>query len=271
MVTRIVRCGRIVRTEQYRYYPGHEASIIRLDADRYMVRSTGEIRNYDHADNRSDGKAYMALRRSMRDLRDVINSNVEDPQDIQWVTLTYADNMTCVEQLYEDHRRYWQRYIRYLGGISAPRPEYITAVEPQERGAWHMHTLYFFPRGSRPWVPNDDLARLWGHGYVMIDRLRDDLLGVTNVGAYLTAYLTDVVRDGKSVKGGRLHLYPPRMRYWRASRGIKRPVVEWVSDDDADKIISPAVGSARLTWESVNDRLIDGHHQSIRYRQYIID
>lgn len=89
-------------------------------------------------------------------------------------------------------------------------------------------------------MPNNDVASLWGHGFVKTQKLTD----CDNVGAYLTAYLTDIEtndvssetktytdENGNTIskkikKGGRLHLYDTNTKLFRCSRGIKKPKVK---------------------------------------------
>ena len=103
---------------------------------------------------------------------------------------------------------------------------------------------------------------MWGHGFVRIKKLDN----VDNVGAYLTAYLGDMEIDeidvsravgkqckvvevedehGKKVKkaivkGARLDLYPANFNMLRCSRGVKRPVEEMMSQEEARKKVSAA-------------------------------
>lgn len=268
MVVRIVRAGKTTRFEHYDLAPRKGASIYRLDDEHYVVLSTGEIREYVHSENRGDNNAdaYRRLRLSMRDMRDVVNANAIDGTDILWVTLTYAENMTDRVQLYEDYRRYWQRFKRWLLKNGGVIPEYVVAAEPQERGAWHLHCLYFFHGCKAPWVDNDKLRNIWGHGFVKIDKVNTDV--ITNIGAYLSAYMTDTLKGGKKNKGGRLKLYPPRMRFWRASRGAYRPSVEWVSDEEAEiKKDSPSMGVLSYHSKKII-KLRDGRSISLVYDHY---
>jgi hypothetical protein len=87
-------------------------------------------------------------------------------------------------QLYEDYRRFWQRFKYYLNKQGHPPADYIIAAEPQGRGAWHLHCLFLFP-GKAPFIPNTDIAKIWGHGFTKTQSLK----GVGNPGLYLTAYL----------------------------------------------------------------------------------
>lgn len=47
--------------------------------------------------------------------------------------------------------------------------------------------VFIFP-GKAPYIPNDEMAEIWGQGFTKTRRLDN----VDNVGAYLTAYLGDM-------------------------------------------------------------------------------
>lgn len=175
----------------------------------------------------------------------LINANTDRPERCRFATLTYRENMTDTERLYGDFSKFMKRFRYHCESEGYGRPEYITVAEPQARGAWHMHIILIFPKRA-PFIPNDTLSALWGHGFTHIRALDS----VDNVGAYLTAYLGDIELpegdieynqlaetafnvverqvDGKPkkfIKGGRLHLYPTGMNIYRCSRGVKRPTV----------------------------------------------
>lgn len=253
--------------------------IQKLDADTGLDLRTGEVIQFQHNESRAQDKASVA--QSLKRLRDLINANTENPDAALWVTLTYAENMTDANRLYEDFRRFWQRLSYYLKKHDLPRAEYITAAEPQGRGAWHLHGLFLFP-DKAPFIPNADMARIWGHGFTKTTSLK----GVDNIGLYLTAYLGDMElteaisagklhggrlgetkREGKAViKGARLHLYPAGFNIYRHSRGVKMPQVYKTTERKAREI----VGDAPLTYEKTIE-LIDeaGEVQNvINYRQY---
>ena len=108
---------------------------------------------------------------------------------MRWVTLTYRENMQDSRRLYEDFRRFWQRFKRWCASSGFAIPEYITIAEPQARGAWHLHGIFVFP-GVAPYIPPDDFARLWGQGFIKVKAVTGD-----NLGAYFSAYLTDLPVD----------------------------------------------------------------------------
>lgn len=263
-----------------------EITIQKLNADEYLDFRTGAVERFQHAANRAGDKASVA--QSLRKLRDLINANLEHPENALWVALTYRVNMTNPVQLYEDYRRFWQRFKYYLNKRGYPSAEYLVAMEPQGRGAYHAHTLFLFP-DKAPFIPNVDMARLWGHGFTKTKSLK----GVDNPGLYLTAYLgdmemTEAISAGRFkagrlgevetedergqkqkkavIKGARLHLYPPGFNLYRCSRGVKRPEVQKMTEGEAQKIIR----GAPLTYEKTI-AVTDSAGQTvnvINYRQY---
>lgn len=257
-------CGNITEI-RYAVHGPPEISIEKLTADLYVDKRTGEVKEFQHKNSRAEDKASVA--QSLRKLRDLINANLVNPECAKWITLTYKINQTDPARLYEDYRRFWQRFKYYLSKHGYPPAEYIIAAEPQGRGAWHLHCLFLFPEKA-PYIPNADMARLWGHGFTKTQSLK----GVGNPGLYLTAYLgdmelTEAVSAGQYkagrlveskdkskaiIKGARLKLYPPGFNLYRFSRGIRRPEVRQTTEGEAQAEINDMA----LTYEktiSVSD------------------
>lgn len=174
----VKRCGNVIEVRYMRSTPC--AVIEKVSADLYVDKRTGEVKEFCHSANRADSKASVA--QSLRKLRDLINVNLTAPETALWVTLTYKENMRDERRVYEDFRRFWQRFRYYLKKHEYQPAEYITAAEPQGRGAWHLHCLFLFPEKA-PFIPNADMARIWGHGFTKTKSLQ----GIDNPGLYLTA------------------------------------------------------------------------------------
>lgn len=228
--------------------------------EQFVICATGEIKDVEHHYTRKDNKK--GLYKTFANARAVINANVTDVSKVRWCTLTYAENMTDPKRLYEDFRNFNWRFQYYCKTHGYSKPEYIVMMEPQGRGAWHAHLLYIWQDQKAPYISNQDFRELWGHGFVRIKKLDN----VDNVGAYLTAYLGDMEidemdvskavgkqckvvevedEDGKKVKkaivkGARLDLYPANFNMLRCSRGVKRPVAEMMSQEEASKKVSAA-------------------------------
>lgn len=229
--------------------------IKKIDKDRYVEVSTGEIKEFTHTENR--GQGYNSLRQTFNKIRDLINNNFVGQANELHVTITYAENMTDTKQLYTDFDKFMKR-LRY-NFKKVTTIDYLTVIEPQARGAWHGHVLLRFNKLDTIYIDNADLAQMWGNGFVTIKSLKD----VDNIGAYLSAYLTDVElseenvlkvveekreiqvkivegKEKKFVKGGRLHMYPPGMNLYRKSKGITFPEVKEMSFASAKKIVQDA-------------------------------
>ena len=283
---KVTECGHVTEImEMERKNNG--CATRKINADLYMLLATGEVREYKKTSDRAENSAAKSrFAASMKALRDLINCNCVEPANCRWMTFTYAENMTDTKRLYSDRQRFWQRVTYWHKKNSLPVPEYITVCEPQGRGAWHLHELWIYPKKA-PYLPNETIRELWQQGFVTVKKLED----VDNVGAYLTAYLCDVPveeydgtfteadikiaevtqEDGtkmpkKLVKGARLNMYPSGMNFYRSSRGVKRPLVEWTSTTEAKEKVS----GATLTYSSAI-RLVsdDGDFSNdIKYEYY---
>lgn len=277
--TKVKFTGNIISTTNYKHLK-RSCDIVKLDKDHYLIKknmvdyNTGEllVHDYEHTSNRYEG--FKSLLQSFSKLRDLINCNITDVRNVHWCTLTYADNMQDLKKLKKDFNNFWYRFNDYCKSKNFPQPEYINAVEPQERGAWHIHLLiiWSFPA---PFIPHDDFWKMWSpkgfksnRDFIKIQSLYVDGKAIDNVGAYLTTYLTDTLSDNdhKREKYNRLRLYPTGMNVYRTSKGIKRPQIEFMSEEFARKKVS----SAKLTFEkriSINDK-DSGYSNELIYRFY---
>lgn len=253
--------------------------ITKIDKDTFVDNRTGELREFQHNENRADDINNIA--KSLAQGRDILNANIVDVSLCRWVTLTYAENMTDPKRLVADFRDFNKRCRSIFGHY-----EYITAAEPQGRGAWHLHCVFIFDHKA-PYMANDVVAQCWKQGFVTVKRLDD----VDNVGAYLTAYLGDMElnendntfhrgtikeveytddngtkKSKKYIKGARLYLYPPGFHIFRWSKGIKKPLITEISYKTAKEKIS----SAKLTFSKtvVLEDLDTSFENKLTYEYY---
>lgn len=248
----------------------------KLDAERFWDIRTGEIKEYKQSETRADN--YDSLRKTFRRIRWLVNANCEEPKKCRWVTLTYAENMTDPKRLHRDYSAFWKRFCRYCDKMGYGRPEYLSVVEPQGRGAWHVHAFFIWP-DQAPFIPNHELASIWSYGFVNIRKMES----CDNLGAYFSAYLADapleeckgydgevktVVINGKEkkfVKGGRLHMYPPGMNIYRKSRGIKEPRSFMCEKDDVE---TNKVALGQATYKDCYTMVRAGQAVNIITREY---
>lgn len=255
--------------------------IRKLNKNEYLIIDTGEVKEYAKSENR--GQNISSLKKTFKKIRDLINNNFTGASNELHVVLTYAENMRDAKQLYEDFDKFIKRFkYRYKYDI-----DYISVVEPQGRGAWHIHLLLRFNGLDRVYIPNEEIADVWGHGFAKTKSLH----GIDNIGAYLSAYLGDIemtddvkkdmAMNGrinikeievegvkkKFIKGGRLHFYPPGMNIYRKSKGIKFPDEQYMKFSDVKKIVGPA----KPTFEKtiiIKDSETDRTFNEITYQSY---
>lgn len=247
----------------------------RISKDSFLDTRTGEVRDYQHIEDRSQSE--QSMRHTLERIRGLVNTNVTEPENVRWITLTYAENMTDAGRLYSDFRAFWKKFKRWCKRNSFDIPEYITVQEPQGRGAWHVHAFFIWKQKA-PFVPNDELAALWGQGFTSTKAVSN----CDNIGAYFSAYLGDMaVEDANKlpldergsgtlqektltapdgtitkkryIKGGRLHLYPPGMNIVRRSRGIREPDVEYMPLHRAKERVSGQTETFSRSFEIVDD------------------
>lgn len=251
-----------------------------LDKNNYLDLQTGEIKEFNHIENRS--QLINSIGRTFKELRYYINNNFTGNGNELHVTLTYAENMTDPDRLYDDFKKFMIALRRKFK--TQTTIDFINVVEPQGRGAWHCHVLLRFNELDTIFIKNEYIRRLWKQGFVSVKSLN----GVDNIGAYLSAYLTDVELtpdtrvdpdvhgevlskkvdgiDKKFIKGGRLHMYPPGMRIYRCSRGIKKPDKMMMKHEQIKKVVGSAQPhySQTIIIKDDDDKILN----TIVYNQY---
>ena len=209
----------------------HGAKVRRLNKDSYRVDySNGSyaVGKYNrNKKNRTETRLdnLDSIKKSFRQIRRIVNNNFDGSNNELWITLTYAENMQDVERLYKDFKNFMKK-IRRKTGLKI---EYLSVIEPQGRGAWHIHALFKDFEHDSLYIDSDLLAKCWGQGFVKVKKLKQS----DNVAAYLSAYISDIPvgnekdengKPKKIKKGERLYLYPTGVNIYRTSRGIKRPL-----------------------------------------------
>lgn len=196
-----------------------EQTIKVIEGKRYVNLETGEIHAMDTSNNsRLDN--LKSTKQTMKKLRRIIAHNFTGGKNQLWITLTYRDHVTETAIVYRDFKAFIRRIRNQFGKV-----DYITVIEPQASGRWHLHVL--LKNDSELTIPNNDLAKMWGQGFTKTKRLRR----ADRVGNYLIAYLSNLqIGDDEGsqnkaiIKGARLYMYPKGIRVYRTSRGIEKPL-----------------------------------------------
>lgn len=249
-LVKVTECGFITEI-LYSTHKSNGPVIRRIDKDFYCDLRNGEVKEVHHNEKRSDDMKSVA--RTIKDIRNYINANVTDPTKCKFITLTYAENMRDTKKVFNDFKNFWNKKFKK----EYPNTEYISILEPQGRGAWHLHLIAIF-KEKAPFIPNEVIAKMWGHGFTCTRKIDN----VDNIGAYLSGYLADLSFDEaeqmginteyvpyktlevedengnkiskKFIKGGRLPLYPVGVHIMRHSKGCVKPSIRYCRNEEAE-------------------------------------
>lgn len=250
---------------QYMEKVNTKAHIRKLDSDSYVDLNTGEIREFEHTENRSQGEN--SLRKTFNKLRELVRTNFNGSANELFITLTYRGDLQTndTKVVYNDFKKFMMRLKYNYSNLTTI--DYINVLEPHASGKFHMHALLRFNDLDTIYIPNEELAKIWGNGYVVIQSLRN----VDDIGAYVSAYLTDIEvskdctsnvksvekevngQKKKFVKGARLIFYPPGVNIYRKSKGIKEPIKEHMTYEKAKKKLGAATPNFRYGIELIDN------------------
>ena len=144
--------------------------------------------------------------RAKKEVRHLVNANADwfGKESLKFLTLTYAQEIYDIKASNRNFTNFIKRLTRFVGH----EIKYVAVIEFQDKnrgGVIHYHLMLF----NVPYIPNTDIERIWGHGFIKINAIDE----VDNVGAYMVGYM------GKT--GGDERLYNEK-RFFR-SKGLKRP------------------------------------------------
>jgi len=182
----VTKMGNIIELQYMEKY-NRTAKIRKIDKNSYEVLATGEIKQFELSETRKDN--INSLRQTFKKLSYLINNNFSGRKNELWITLTYSEKEYDPKKVAKDYELFLKR-LKYqtkeLGELGA-----ICVKEPHADGSWHMHVLLKYVNRKKAYIANERLRDIWGHGFVKINRIKQ----TDNLGAYLTAYLTDVSLD----------------------------------------------------------------------------
>lgn len=260
----------------YNRNPNCEARIRNIDKDHYEVIKTGKIKERKHTKKRSD--SVPSLRKTRRDIIDIINTNVVELDKCKFITLTYKGEMRDTKVFNDDINLFVKNFnYRYKTNKN------IKVCVPQLRGTYHAHIIFIFDTIA-PYIPYQEISNLWGKGSIDVSKIDKN---VDDLGVYLSSQFCDIPMedmdkynipyeikdvkivdeiDGKKldkpryfVKNGIANLIPPGFRILRPSRGLKK-----VSNIERKKYheYKKSVGYIAPTFKSVLRLTLEDKKQS---------
>jgi hypothetical protein len=241
-IVTLTKCNHIAEI-QYLSKNNKNATIKKLNKFEYVELATGEIKKFAISETRADN--VNSLKQTFKKLRYLINNNFVGALNEFFVTLTFAPDSSGWRPSVSDTEylsKVSKAFLRRLK-LKYGRLEFVRVLEPHADGHAHFHMLLRFDDFDKIYIANKELNELWGHGFVKINSLKD----VDNIGAYVSAYFTDIELDDKSfldecmadskarkidvvekgnkkfIKGGRLKYYPTGVQIFNKSKGLKYP------------------------------------------------
>lgn len=156
--------------------------------------------------NENRGKV---ARRARSYVRRMVNAN---PQLNKFLTLTFAENLTDLELARYEFDKFLKRLKTRFNGF-----QFVLVVEFQKRGAIHFHLLC-----NLPFVNVQELAKIWRHGFIRLNRIDN----VDNVGAYITKYMTKDSIDERLIG----------KKCYSMSKGLNKPK-EYTDEKDISEVL----------------------------------
>ena len=200
---RIIVSGANIEEFKYRQAYGYQ-----LFSDQQKTKGRGPKRKQTPEQEKENQQR--SGYRAKNELRRLINANVREwadssrvPFPPKFLTFTFAENLQDLIEANSHFRHFIKRFSYYLGFAL----KYTTVHEIQKRGAIHYHSVFY----HLPFVPNDEIAKLWTHGFTKTRNIEQ----VANVGAYMAKYLTKDERTARK-KG--------QKRYF-SSKFLRRPLI----------------------------------------------
>lgn len=248
-----IRMGTITKILSLSH-KNNKCPIRKISKEEYIYLDTGELLQCKHIKNRSEN--INSVRSSISNLRNIINTNFYGGSNELWITLTFgAEKIYNPKDLYPIFKNFMKR-LRY--NFKDTKLDYIYVPEPHEKGDWHIHLLL---KGDKQlYIENALLNKIWEKGFVKVNRLKD----IDNIGAYVSAYLINIKDGEETKKGARLHLYPPGHQLYRYSRGIQKPICEYMPYYKAKEKVS----SDKLTYQNTLQISKDDFKNTIHYEYY---
>lgn len=238
---KIVISGNIV--EVYKYEKGYLKGFTLSDSERENKGRRSDYMSDNYTEHRKQ-----ALQRASRDLRRLINANVNQygkEFTAKFVTLTFGENVTDLKIANKEFRLFIERLNYQLFKTKKANIKYSVVVEFQKRGAIHYHVIFY----NIPYIKYDKFAEWWGNGDITINKIKE----VDNIGAYVTKYMTKDNSDER-LQG--------QKSYFNA-RGLIKPTEE--TDKKKVEAFADALPVEKMNYSSCFE---NEHLGKIVYKQY---
>ncbi|NCD00524.1 hypothetical protein EOL94_00265 [bacterium] len=161
-------------------------------------------------------KSDFSLRRTRANIVRLVNSN---PELKVFITLTFDDRKS-VDGSFTDIAKCNLIFTNFIKRLKRYYPDLLYLAVPEFQGDYYFRSkikkehggnIHYHLLSNLPYTANNELADLWGYGFVKIN----NILHVSRVGLYVAKYIAKELFDGR-LKGKKKVFY---------SRSLKRPMI----------------------------------------------
>lgn len=157
-------------------------------------------------------------------LADLIKNNLFDIKKVLLLTLTYSNKQSDYKKIAEDYKRFIKKLRQEVTLYG--RIEYIYVLELYDDLVnYHLHAILFFNETIfNVFIDKELIYKLWGHGDISVGQPTKN----NQVVSYLTAHkVKTITKDNRHMheKALRQEHLPTGFRYYRYSKGIKKPTI----------------------------------------------
>lgn len=189
-----------------------------------------------------------SLNRARKEFMRTVNANVGCYGEMKpkFVTFTFAENVKDLNEANSIWTKFVMRLNYRVYGKKCSRLRYGVVPQFQERGAVHYHVIFF----NLPYIDSDELADIWGQGFIKINAIDD----VNNVGAYVCRYMSSSF-DDERLRGHKCYFF---------SRGVKRSKEIYIDYEDLERIRKSLPIEARVYQAEYNNDFVG----VVKYEQF---
>lgn len=163
--------------------------------DTITAKTDNETLEQESTDDILSANAfYDALKRKQKhyeemrwEIARLVDCNFDN--DTKFMTLTFKDNNGNVKETNNEFSKFIRRLNYHLYSTKKQKLKYLAVWEKQKRGAIHYHVIFF----DFPYIRNNELRAIWGHGFVKINLI--DVDSKENRGRYVSKYFSKDVEE----------------------------------------------------------------------------
>lgn len=167
--------NQVVKVTQYNARPVADVMMVsgfvnnnlkdyeKINKNEYRNKKTGEIKQYEHNEFRSE----KSDKRSMRQLEKILLNNFSGADNELFVTLTTEEEVTDISKMKHNFKKFWDKLKKDYADI-----EYVYVFEmQQERESLHIHVMIKALSHKKLYISNTKITEYWGQGQTQTKRI----------------------------------------------------------------------------------------------------